>query len=458
MGNWGKALTLALLACCMLAYPVYGAEKAKNPPQKSMAQKSAPQKKALGMAEAVELALKANPSVDARRLTIESARMNVGVAQSDFWPRVTITGSTQRLKNYEEVQTYSSDNLSSYNWSKGVRVSYALFAGFAHLNNLQRSLLSVDVEKARYRLSSLELACNVQLTFLQLLKCREDLKTALASVKRIQTQLQSSEAFVEVGMAPYLNVLQNKTDLAKANQQVIRAKNDIRNAEVQLNRYLGLPRDSQMRYGGDLKSLSGQVGVKEEEAITEALANRPDLEMAKKSVEVAFKDMNIAMGQFLPRVDVTYDNMSQSKDYDDSHYQGYTRTYWSAGLTFTWEVFSGGNTVFRTFSEKRRAESLRKDYEEAMNGARTEVIRALMDIESARELIAASTQSIESATESYQMAHTRYNTDTGTITELLDAQTRLTEAETSHSQALCDFHSARARLFYAMGRINPGLK
>ncbi len=42
------------------------------------------------------------------------------------------------------------------------------------------------------------------------------------------------------GHGPYLNVLQNQTELASAQQRLIRVENDIRNAEVQLNRYLGL--------------------------------------------------------------------------------------------------------------------------------------------------------------------------------------------------------------------------
>lgn len=451
---------LWLTAAIMLfLLPLGVANGAEAQPQvkKSVSKKSAPGK-TLTLSQAVEEALKANPGIEAKRLMLENAKMNIGVAQSFFWPRVSIMYSSNRLKNYEEVNTYNSDNLSSFNWNKGWRASYPLFAGFAHLSTLQKSLLNRDIEAQRHRLACLELASNVQLQFLQLLRSREDLKTARDSIKRLETQLASAEAFVEMDMAPYLNVLQNRTDLANAKQQLIRVQNDIRNAEVQLNRYLGRPDGDTVNYVGKLTDYPTKAGISEEEAIREALANRPDLQIAQKSIEVAFKDMRIAMAQYLPRIDLTYDNMASSKDYDNSQYQGYTRNYWSAGITFTWEIFSGGQTTFQTLAEKKRAESLRKDYEDAVNGMRAEVIRTLLDINAAKDLISAAKSGLQSAREGYEMATTRYETDTGTITELLDAQLRLTQAENDIASAYWQLQSSRSRLNFYLGRQNPGLK
>lgn len=444
---------MAILALFMLCVCADAAAAAKKNTAKARRDAST-----FTMAQAVEEALRANPSVEAKRLMLENARMNIGVAQSFFWPRVSIIWSSNRLKNYEETNTYNSDNLSSWNWNKGLRVTYPLFAGFAHLTGLQKSMLQAEMEKSRHQLACLELASNVQLSFLQLLRSREDLKAAQDSIKRLETQLASAEAFVEMDMAPYLNVLQNQTDLAQARQQLIRVQNDIRNAEVQLNRYLARPDAANIRYVGNLREFPTVIKLNEEQAIRESLDKRPDLHMAQKSVEVAFKDMRIAMSSYLPRIDLTYDNMASSKDYEDGRYQGYTRYYWSAGISFTWEIFSGGQTTFSTLAEKRRAESLRKDYEEAVNSARTEIIRTMLDINAARDLIAASKSGLKAAREAYDMAVTRYDTDTGTITELLNAQERLTRAENDEAAAYWQMQSSRSRFFFYLGQQNPALR
>ena len=409
--------------------------------------------------QAVQQAMKTNPSIEAKIRMLENAKMNVGVAQSYFWPRLTLVATSNHLQNYEEVETYSSDNLTGDTWSKGLRAQLNLFVGFAHLNNLQKSRLAVDVEEARHRQARLELACNVQLQFLQLLRLRQELKTAQDSVGRLKTQLKSAESFVDVGMAPYVNVLQNQTELAKAEQQVIRIKNDLRNTQVQLNKFLGFPPEAAIQYVGQLKDYAGTVGYTEESAVKTAVKHRPDLLIAQKSVEMAWKDMHITLGRFMPRVDLTYDNMSSSREYDDEqHYQGYTRNYWSAGLQFSWDIFAGGETTFQSLADRKRAQSLQKDFEDAMNSAQAEVIRALLDITAAKELITASAAGVKAARESYDMASTRYATHTGTITELLDAQVRLTQAEDDAIRALSDFHAARARFFFYIGRENFGLK
>lgn len=411
------------------------------------------------MPQAVERALKANPTVQSKMLTLEAARMNVGVAQSYFWPRVSVMSTYNNMQNNRDQMTYSSDDLSSKTWTQSVRVSWSIFAGFAHLNNLQKSLLQVDMEAARHRLARLELVANVQIQFLTLLQAREKLRTANDSVARIKKQLDAAEAFVRVDMAPYANVLQNRVELSRAEQEIIRCKNELRNAEVQLNRFLGFSPNEPVDYKGRLQDFSGApLKLTEEQSIKTALFSRPDLIIAQKSVAVAFKDMHARMGQYLPRVDITYDNARYSRDYDDRRYQDYSRSYWAVGFNFSWELFSGGETTFGALSDRKRARALQKDYEDAMASARADVIRSLLDINATRELITTTRYGVDAARENYAMAEKRYMTSIGTITDLVDAQTRLTEAERDASQALADYQSARVRFFYNIGQENIDLK
>ena len=93
-----------------------------------------------------------------------------------------------------------------------------------------------------------------------------------------------------------------------------------------------------------------------------------------------------------------------------------------------------------------------------MSAARADVVKSLLDIGAAKDLINASRKGVEAATESYAIANKRYTTNTGTITELLDAQVRLTQAEEEYSRALVEFHGSRSRFFYNIGKENLGLE
>ena len=74
--------------------------------------------------QAVEHALKGNPSVESKLLTLEQAKMNIGVAQSYFWPRVSLVSSNNKLENSGAAG--STDDLSSRSWSRGLRVSLSV--------------------------------------------------------------------------------------------------------------------------------------------------------------------------------------------------------------------------------------------------------------------------------------------------------------------------------------------
>lgn len=406
--------------------------------------------------KAVVRALEANPGLEAKLLVVEKAKMDVGVAQSSFWPHVSLVSSQNRLNNAGSVG--SIDDFSNKSSSQGVRATLSLFAGFMHLNSTQKSFLAVDMEKARHQQAKLELISNVQLQYLELLRAREDMKIVKESKKRIGTQLDAAKAFVAVGMAPYLNILQNEVEMSKAQQQEIRVANAIRNATVKLNSYLNLDESKQINYLGTLQEISGFVSYTEEQAVKTAMFSRPDLIIAQKAISIAMKDSDITKGKYLPTVNANYENMQFSKNFDNKMYNDYSRSYWAVGINVSWEFFDGGSTTFTYLSDKKRVESLKKDYENLTSTVSSDVIRSLLDISSAKELISAARKGVESALESYRIANKRYETHIGTITELLDAQLKLTQAEGSYSQALFEYNGARVKFYYSIGRENIALQ
>ncbi|MDR3088242.1 MAG: TolC family protein [Desulfobulbaceae bacterium] len=410
------------------------------------------------MQEAVERALVANPGVESKILLVERARMNIGMAQSAFWPRLSLTVSRNRLRNHGEFG--SSDEISSNSRSHGLRATWSLFAGFAHLNAVMKARLERDVEEERLRQARLELLSTVQLQFLGLLKAKDDLNTAEESVRRLETQGEAAEAFVRVGMAPRLTVLQNEADLAAAKLQVIRSRGEVENALAQLAGSLALPPEEVAAYSGNLREFSGDVDLTAETALETALFRRPDLIIAQKSVAVAFKDVDIRKSGYAPRVDLSFDSMRDKHDYEEQleNYEDYSRSYWAVGINVSWDIFTGGDTTFGLLADRRRAEALQKDYENAVSGARIEVLAALRDIRAGKEMVAVSRKGVAAAREGYAMAEKRFQTNTGSMTDLLDAQLRLTEAENEVSRAYAEYHSARARFWYHIGQENPGLR
>jgi outer membrane protein TolC len=213
------------------------------------------------------------------------------------------------------------------------------------------------------------------------------MRHAYDSLKRLTKQLEAAKAFDKVGMAPHLNVLQNEVQLSKAEQDKIRIANQIRNYEVTLNRLLGFSSDEKIIYKGKLNSFGYGVPFSEVEAVKTAMIRRPDLIIANKSISAAVKDSHITAGHFLPKVDIVYDNMKMKRNYQEDFYTDYTRSYWSVTLNFRWDIFEGGHTSFSYARDKKRIQSLQKEYENSMLAAKTDIVQVFMDMQTADELI-----------------------------------------------------------------------
>lgn len=405
---------------------------------------------------AITRALKVNPGLEEKIQALQSAYMEIGVAQSVFWPRLSLVASRNRLRN---SGAYGSvDELSNTSNTQGLRAAWNLFAGFSHLNNLQRSRIEKDIARETLRQAELELIANIQMQFFQLLQARRDLRYVKDSIRRIETQLAAAQTFADVGMAPYVNVLQNKVELSQAREQRITVENSIRTAELRLNQFLGLPPGESVRYLGTLEEYPCKEDYSEEEALKLAAKNRPDIRIARMSIEVAEKNALTTAGEALPQVELTSDWMQSNRDYADRRYTDYDRQYWALGISVTWTFFEGGKTAFAVARDRKRTSGLRAAYQDALAAARTDVLTALMDIRAAREVFVTAREGLKAAEESYAMANNRYTTNVGTITELLDAQTRLTEAEVRISKALADFQIARSKLHFHMGLKNTSLR
>lgn len=405
---------------------------------------------------AIDRALRINPTLEEKVHALESARMEIGVSQSYFWPRLSLVTSASRLKN---SGAYGSvDELSNTGRTRGLRASWSLFAGFTHLNNLQRARIEKDIAAEELRHAELELIANIQMEFFKLLQARRDLRYVEDSIRRITAQLEAAQSFSDVGMAPYVNVLQNKVELSQAQEQLITTRNAIRTAEMRLNRYLGHSPEESIAYRGALEDYPRKDDCTEKKALELAGKNRPDIRIARKSIESAEKTMLATAGEALPQVDLTSDWMTSSRDYADRRYTDYDREYWSVGVNVTWPFFEGGRTAFGVARDRERVRGLRAAYQDTLAAARTDVLTALMDIRAAREVYQTALEGLKVAEETYAMASERYRSKVGTVTELIDAQTRLTEAETRISKALADFQSARAKLFFHMGLKNTSLR
>ncbi len=410
---------------------------------------------AIGLGTAVERGLKFNPQIEAARFELTGKGYGRYSAMGAMGPSATAGMAYSRA---DRKPTSSGRIIGARDdWTFTLNVTQPIFRGFGLLSKYQKAKLQEEQATAQLTNAELQLIQTIQTSFLDLLKGRMDVKSAQDSVARLRSQLEVTQAFYDVGLKPKLDVLQAEVDLATAEQNLLTARNSVDTQTARLNTLIGLPLDYATKYTGELSYLPFQRTL--DDCLSRAYKDRPDLEIGRKSVEIAQKDAKITAADFYPSVDATYD-YSQSGNTPEMRGSPYDRTGytdWSVGASASWTFFESGKT-FNAYREAR--ENVAKIEAELANtrlDASFEVKQGLLDLQEAKDRIGVARKSVAAAQEGYRMAVARYQAQVGTNTDVLDAQSRLSEAETQLSTALADYQKALSRLYVAMGEKNTSL-
>jgi outer membrane protein len=394
----------------------------------------------LSLPEAVALALRLNPILRSAQQTQVAAQTRVPQAQSAYYPRVDwLTGASR-------ARTYSP---SSDRYSTGNSVSTAL-AGSQLIYDFGKTGALVDEARAGVRASDAEaertrevVVFTVRQTYFGVLQARRLVRVADAQVQRADLNLRSARGFFEVGTRAKSDVSRAEVDAANARVDQIRARNLVRIAETNFANALGLEANTQL----DIEDILTYEPVVLDQAalLSDALANRPELEQAKARLDAARAQLAGAKAGYLPDL-AAVGVVGSSSDNLEPH------DTWSVGITLSWNLFQGFFTVNKVKETQALVEVARANYDALELQVRLDVQQAYIVVSEAGERIGATEVAVESARENLRLAQGRYDAGVGTILDLTEAQLSLTQAEADLVRALTDYRVGLAALDRAVGR------
>lgn len=143
---------------------------------------------------------------------------------------------------------------------------------------------------------------------------RRNLDVQIEAVRLAEQQDASNRRQVEQGTQAPVDVIQTQTQMATYQQNVFTAQQQLTQAENTL-KSLMLPNRTDATWNAELKTVdipNQQNPIPTlEEALHEALANRPDLKAARIGVEVSTLDARLATEQAKPQINLTAEVQSQ---------------------------------------------------------------------------------------------------------------------------------------------------
>jgi outer membrane protein len=326
-------------------------------------------------------------------------------------------------------------------------VEQTLYDFQKNASKYKASMIGVDVRKIDTRRIRNIVGLSFAVAYFDLLESDRMVDVAEKEVERVESHLRDTKNLYEQGVVTKNDVLQAEVRLADSRQRLLAAKNLSALNASQINNFLLRPLNSAVQPEDvDPSLLESRAVFDLGKAWDAAMQSRPELQIVDATLKAQDFEEKARKADYLPQFFV-----KGEYDYMDNRY---TLHEHNASVLFGMSInlYKGGSTKAEVAKIEYGKERLREQRKQLVDDIKLEVKRYILDSETARERVAATRDSVNQAEENLRINRVKYTEGVGTATDVLDAVTLLTVAETNYYRSLYDLMRAEAGVLYATGR------
>jgi outer membrane protein TolC len=364
--------------------------------------------------------------------------------------------------------TTISDNLFD---SSALEFTYTmpLLQGFGTEVNTAAILLArsgLDVSAIELEARAQEILKGVEDGYWDLLAAQAAVKVAGESLKLARDLLDLNRKKVEVGTLAPIEIVQAEAGVASREEGVILAEAGVDNAEDNLRFALGYPQGDpawSARLVPTDQPLFSERAVDLDAALATALAERPEIAVARRQLEDARLSERVAENGVRHRLDL---NVGAARGLDDAEIRttivgvaGVTRVDqedrgfdWQVGLTYAYPLGNRAAKANRAVATLNR-EKYEIDVLNVEQGIRVDVRTAVRNVESGAKRVQAARASAVLQRRTLEAEQKKFENGMSTSFEVLRIQTDLSDAQLAEIRAVLDYNKALADLERAQGTL-----
>jgi outer membrane protein len=313
------------------------------------------------------------------------------------------------------------------------------------LGRYRQAGLALDIAQLQTDRARQTVANEVAVAYYQVLRSRALGRTARASVRRAEDELEVARKLVKGGAEVREKVLRAQVQLAQAQRAQDLTEEEERVAVAAFNLAVGLNVSALTQVADEPPGVPPFEKTLQE-CLQTAVGQRREFAVAQRAIASAQEGLRVARASFAPRL------VAESTLFDFQQANPRGRADLALGLIkLEWALFEGGKRV----AEKRLADSQIRDAlaqaEEVADTIAFQVNRAYHQLIAARKGIDRSRPAVEDAREAYRLVLARFRTGEATASDIVEAEATLTRAEQDYLNSRYDYRTALTRLEFAVG-------
>ncbi|WP_027397664.1 TolC family protein [Anaerovibrio lipolyticus] len=398
--------------------------------------------------DCVNMAMANNHTVKSAIDDYDSAVWARHEARRMHGPTLNWTSAAQHIGG----KFYDAHNVNSM-YTNTVAVSMPIYTGGQLEGSIKAADLALDANELALEATKQGIKAKTQAAYYSALNCRNQIKVAQNSVKTLEEHLRNVNAQFGAGTVAKSDLLASQVQLSNAQLNLVSSQNNYDVAIATLNNVVGLPTGTELNLKDELGYVPYEISL--DQCSEYAQLNRPDILAAEYKVKIAEAQLDVASSGNLPKVNATVSKtfagekpFSADERPVDNFYQQNT---WYAGIGISWDIFDNNVTQAKVKQAKAAIEKAKEAAQEARDTGDLEVRTAYLNLTAAEKSISTAKVAMEKAQEDYTIAQVRYGAGVGTNLDVMDAEEKLTTAQSNYYNALYKYNSSKAALDKAMG-------
>ncbi|WP_276090803.1 TolC family protein [Pedobacter sp. JY14-1] len=418
----------------------------------------------LTLRDALNYAVQNNANARKAKLDIDGGKYKTQEVRAQALPQITgTTGLTynpiigQLVANFGG-QTQSIQLGQAWNSSAGVQLSQQLFN-----QQVFTGLQAAKSSEEYYALSSqlteeqvIELVAN---NYYQVLVNRQQLNVIDTNLKNIRVVEKIITNQYANGLAKKIDVDRIKVNITNLETQRTQIINAVTQLENQLKLSMGMPVTTVIELP---KTELTEVSQLPELAESVNLDNRTEIRLLDIQDKLLSLQRKAYVSEYFPNLSLSANYMYSSQanrfDYLKSNMAAIGYDASAIGLTLRVPIFNG----FLTRSKIRQADidikKANEDRRQAVNSLNLAYENAKIALRNSVSTINAQRKNAQLADEIYRSTQNNYNNGLASLTDLLDTENALTNAQNSYTQALLNYKVAEIQLIKSKGNIKSLLQ
>jgi len=414
---------------------------------------------ALGLDQLLDLAYQRNPDLLAAQERIGQAEAQVAEATASFYPRLTGAVGYSYTNNpalafsaivsqrrYEPTMNINQPGFVE-NFRPELIGSMSLFRGGQ--DYYRKKAAELGVESAELERSALHnrLAASVTAAYYAVLAAPKQVEAARHSLDAVDSELKNARILHNEGALLKSDVLSLEVRRSQARETELKALNSVELTRSGLRTLLGVDTSEtlEIRESADAPTPTQQDNVSG--LMTQALVQRPEIQVAARQVEMREKELRAEQGGHLPRVNAyaSYgiNNRTPAFNFNNDNL--------TMGVNAEIDLFAGGATVARVAGAEHKLAEAQAIRERTRLEIEDDVRKAHANLVEAQQRKEVAEAATASAHEALRLVREQYRAGASTVTRYLEAEADQAQSEIRQVTARYDAQVARAFLQQAIG-------